>query len=59
MHPMADAEDFQVQASGEVSGPTRESVERLRRAAEESGDDRDQQAYERARIALAAQEKGE
>lgn len=39
---------------GEFSPPTRESVERLRRKAETSGDPGDQASYQRAADALAA-----
>jgi hypothetical protein len=54
---MMSADDFKVQATGEVSGPTVESVERLRRVAEETGDEKDRAAYERAKTALEEQEK--
>jgi hypothetical protein len=54
---MVDQQDFQVHAAGVVSGPTVESVERLRRVAEETGAEKDRAAYERARDALAEQEK--
>lgn len=54
---MMSADDFQVHAEGTVSGPTAESVERLRRVAEETGDERDRAAFARAFDALAAQEQ--
>jgi hypothetical protein len=53
---MMSADDFKVEAYGAVGPPTVESVERLRRVAEETGDEKDRAAYERARTALAAQE---
>jgi hypothetical protein len=57
MLAMMSADDFQVNATGHVGPPTTESVERLRRVAEETGDERDRAAYERAKAALEDQEK--
>lgn len=49
----AEQQPMRVRAVGTVGPPTAESVDRLRRRADETGDPRHRAAYERAKLALA------